>query len=569
MFKVLVQPCFGLHNKTVSNFSYWAGVEWRKWIYENNPDKHRRYHWRYLLNNLSEGRAFLSPDDIRALTPVAEVLEHLLDQHAAYTLPQFLELAVDKCGVLDYIFKSPQRLWHLEIFRAFFDFVKLETRKNPWLDLNDLFELIGTMKQENIAIQLNKTLIDRHGVNFLTAHASKGLEFQTVFMMNSVDKSWNSTRRSRGFSYPPNLIGDAKDEAQIEEEENRRLFFVAMTRAKQNLHISYALEDDAEKSLVPAKFVDELLSSENVVEKQCPEVSSDAFAEFYKTQIEITAEPVDLIKNEWIDDVLENYYLSSTDLNRYLECPVSFYYEKVLRVPSAKHPSLALGSAAHEAIEMYIKQSRDEKRGLEKQEFLELYARALVKQKDSLTPMEFDNYLEYGKIFLGAYYDQKITTYDLTRIMPELNVRARLGEQTMIKGMIDRVEEFTDHLKVYDYKTGAYYADKFRKPGDEKTSDEKIRTYGGDYWRQAVFYALLLENSPKYLNLNIKQVSFEFLESAPDNFRETVVEVTLDDKHFVKNLSEEVFARIKAHEFDKGCGREDCKWCNLDGSAGI
>ncbi len=564
VFQLLTLPWFNLENITVSNFSYWARMEWSKWVYEEDEDRHLKYHWRYLLNHVQEGSKYLSQDEIKKLEEINASIEYLLTNFKNYTLPQFIIHVMDHCMTLKWIVDSDEKEWNLEVYRAFFTFVTSETRKNPRLNLGDLFDLVKTMREENIAIKLSKTLIDKKGVNFVSTHASKGLEFDTVFLINAVSKSWNRKARTSGFKYPPNLFHETADEELVNEEESRRLFYVAMTRAEQNLHITYGIEDMFEKSQVPSKFVDELLNA-GEVEKKYPTVDKNLAFEFVKCILEPEIAGPTLIPNDWMHALLEDYYLSPTDLNSYINCATGFYYEKILRIPKPKHEALSLGSATHEAIELFIRQSREEKRVLEKDEFLQLYTQSLNRQRDALTKKAYDNFLEYGEILLGHYYDLKLVEYEFLKITPELNVRARIDDHTLLKGMMDRVEEDSNSLLVFDYKTGKYHSEKFKSPGDKYPKDENIEKYGGEYWRQAVFYSVLLNHSEFYLNYNVNLVIFEFLETAKDadSFKDVKVLISPEDKHFMKKLITDVFSKIKNLEFADGCKKEDCRWCNL------
>jgi DNA helicase-2/ATP-dependent DNA helicase PcrA len=95
------------------------------------------------------------------------------------------------------------------------------------------------MKKNNIRIELNKVIYSDNGINFLTAHGSKGLEYEHVFFIGCDKRTWDGKGRNSGFAYPDTLTGPLGDDI-AQKEEARRLFYVAITRAKQCLNISYA-----------------------------------------------------------------------------------------------------------------------------------------------------------------------------------------------------------------------------------------------------------------------------------------------------------------------------------------
>lgn len=94
------------------------------------------------------------------------------------------------------------------------------------------------------------------GVWIITAHQSKGLEYAHVFMPGSLDGVWSNSRNNSKLTLPVSIAGDKLEKADINEEE-RRLYFVAMTRARDTLQISFP-ESDMGRAKLPALFTTEL-----------------------------------------------------------------------------------------------------------------------------------------------------------------------------------------------------------------------------------------------------------------------------------------------------------------------
>ncbi len=113
-------------------------------------------------------------------------------------------------------------------------------------------------------------------------------------------------------------------------------------------------------------------------------------------------------------------------------------------------------------------------------------------------------------------------------------------------------------MNVVDYKTGDPDKAKERLKGP---SDKDPN--GGDYWRQAVFYKLLVDN---YEQKGWKAISTEFDCIEPDkkkNYRKEKVIITPADITTVSEQITDTWNKIQNHEFYKGCGKEDCHWCNF------
>jgi DNA helicase II / ATP-dependent DNA helicase PcrA len=110
---------------------------------------------------------------------------------------------------------------------------------------------------------------------------------------------------------------------------------------------------------------------------------------------------------------------------------------------------------------------------------------------------------------------------------------------------------------VIDYKTGdpEKCNDKLARPGSKEPN-------GGDYWRQAVFYKLLVDLNPK--DWKVSAVEFDFVE--PDkkkNYQKKRIDISSIDLDLVKEQIKNVWMKIQRKDFYTGCGKDDCHWCNF------
>ena len=158
---------------------------------------------------------------------------------------------------------------------------------------------------------------------------------------------------------------------------------------------------------------------------------------------------------------------------------------------------------------------------------------------------------------LRNYYDKYINTWNKV-VAVERNIRGVVVNNVPIKGKLDKLEFNGKEVNVVDYKSGDI--DKAlakMKPPHEKDSN------GGDYWRQAVFYKILIDN---YEQKDWKVVSTEFDFVEPDKkkeYRKVKIIITPQDTETVSQQIKEVWAKIQARDFYTGCGKEDCHWCNF------
>src|SRR6201999_3370402 len=110
---------------------------------------------------------------------------------------------------------------------SFFNFLKDESRKEPEISLADFLKKLKMMQEHNIRMPVNQVIFSEKGIHFLTAHGSKGLEFEHVFLIGCDKRTWDSKGRNHGFSYPDTLTQASADDT-AQREESRRLFSVAI-----------------------------------------------------------------------------------------------------------------------------------------------------------------------------------------------------------------------------------------------------------------------------------------------------------------------------------------------------
>jgi DNA helicase-2/ATP-dependent DNA helicase PcrA len=152
----------------------------------------------------------------------------------------------------------------MQVLTGLFDFVKDETRRNPFLQLQELINIIELMEKEGLVLPLQQVSGSEKGVNLMTVHGSKGLEFEYVFIVGCNASYWEKKRKmSRGYNLGK-IIFDLQEE-QDDDQELRRLFYVALTRAEQHLQVSYCRFKPDGKEQEPSMFIAEIRE-----EKQLP-----------------------------------------------------------------------------------------------------------------------------------------------------------------------------------------------------------------------------------------------------------------------------------------------------------
>ncbi|MFT3826520.1 MAG: ATP-dependent DNA helicase [Chitinophagaceae bacterium] len=490
------------------------------------------------------------------LQKAGKALEKLMADTVNVTLQQLFENIIREAGVLSFVMKSPERIWFMQVITALFDFVKEETHRNPLLNLAQLVNIIDLMEKEGLTLPLTQVAGSDKGVNLLTAHGSKGLEFLYVFFAGCNAASWEKKRKPGGGYKLPDTVFSSNAEGS-NEEELRRLFYVALTRAEQHLFISYSqFKNDGKSLLEPSMFIAEIrdqypLPVEKIV------LEDTVQADFQALAFEEGAAPeISRIEEEFVSRLLDKFVMNVTALNNYLRCPLEFYFKNLVRIPSPKNEATEFGSAVHFALERLFRRMQDNNNQFASKEvFIDDFNWYMHRHRESFTREQFARRLEYGHEVLSNYYDTYI--YSFNKIVAIERSIKQVVNDVPLKGKLDKLEFDGKAVNVVDYKTGDpdKAKEKLRGPSEKDPN-------GGDYWRQAVFYKILVDHHER--GWQVISTEFDFIE--PDKkkaYRREKIVITPADITTVNQQIANVWQKIQAHDFYTGCGKEDCHWCRF------
>jgi DNA helicase-2/ATP-dependent DNA helicase PcrA len=372
----------------------------------------------------------------------------------------------------------------------------------------------------------------------------KGLEFETVFITGTWDGHWGN-RRSRDF-FP--LLPHKKEVApEASDSDERRLFYVALTRAKEEVIITYAIVSDDGKPRLVSRFVSEI--DERLVQVHTREVTAQTG--FIMAPEKSRA--VSLREKNYLVELFREEGLNVTALNNYLECPWKYFFVNLLRIPKAMSRPQYYGVAVHSALHRLSEQAALG-RPATKEILLSFFSEAL--RRLPLTEIDHEVLLKKGREALGGYYRHSKEAL-LAPGFSEFSIKGLSYGETTLSGALDKVIFLSEGgTRVIDYKT--------RAPLSRNVILGATKTSDGAYYRQLVFYTLLLSLYKKG-SLKPKEVEIDFIEPNPAGKYKNELFVVSDQE--VEDLGEiikKVSGEIKNFSFwQKRCNKKDCEFCAL------
>nr|MDD3719964.1 ATP-dependent DNA helicase [Candidatus Gracilibacteria bacterium] len=488
----------------------------------------------------------------------------------------FFNEFIEKSNILNYVEKNGS-------FDDLQDIFSLFSKVKKWVELNKSFTIknllikINLHNKFNIAIERQILKSGSTGVQIMTAHSSKGLEFDTVFIPGLYDGNWNNKRVIEKLKLPRGIVGeglqdlmeDKVDKKERQLEEDRRLFFVALTRAENNLFLSFSKSKEGKLNLV-SQFIDELSTNIDFIESETK--TEETLANIIKNTL-IGNTNSNLIKYsnlelKYIEEFLKNYKLSPSDLNKFLEDPNLFLKEAIFKYPFVDNESTIFGKVYHRTLELFFIKYKSEG-VLPKLDYL-INTFSLLLKQEILSPEEFERLEVRGVKGLTGYYETYKNNFR-EHLELEYNFRGKniVFSGIPLTGKIDKIEKiegyvssenpgssgqfalFKEHIAIIDYKTGSVKRLGEIK-GVDRDGNKKADLKEGKYGRQLLFYKLLCELDREFSSkYDIVSLGLDFVEGKNDEYKIVEVSFTQEEYKEFKNLVKDTWNKISSLDFWK------------------
>ena len=457
-----------------------------------------------------------------------------------------LKQIVRRIGYIEYLNKKPESE-KLQSFRYLDQFLNRVKSFESRSDDKTLHAFLAEFAHERDAGEEGSLSVDLDSgpelVRIMTVHSSKGLEFRHVFIVNLVDRRFPSQSRGDSIPLPEEMFGSERNASDEHLEEERRLFYVAMTRAKEGLYFTSADDYGSARSRKLSRFLNEL-----GYEK--PDDNEKTIIHLFDTDI---GEDFEHKIDSRVSIPVPKRF-SFTQLAAFKTCPYQYKFAHVLKVPVFGRWTFSFGKTMHNTLQSYfttwIERAGKRQSSLfgsstlpesdipvSETEILEMYAKSWIDDwyEDD---KQREEYKHKGKESLLDY----VRSFNKTKPHPlflEQGFTLKFGD-VILKGRIDRIDAFEDGVEIIDYKTGS--------PKNDKTLKKEDR-------EQLYLYQLAAID---VLGLKPKKLTYHYME---DNSEVSFLGSDKDLSEFRENVIERVQS-IRNSMFDPTPGFH-CRYCDF------
>ncbi|HKV04277.1 MAG TPA: UvrD-helicase domain-containing protein [Candidatus Acidoferrales bacterium] len=541
--RLIVVPANNVACARVLAAPYW-GIEPRDLVRlaERAEKNHRRPLWDELESAQREP-PFNRPG-VR-LGELVELVKALRQSARSRTASQMLDELIGSLGLAPLTAETDR-----QYLDRLVEFVKEWERKSEAKQLRDFIEYLGYFDELDGDVQIEEELSD-DSVQLMTVHAAKGLEFPHVFILRLSRNDFPSGARRPEFEFPPELMKEEQPKADFHVQEERRLFYVALTRAQRRLTLSTIVN----RRKKPSPFLDDFLMNAKIQKSDtvqaAPKVEVPPSEETTGAMQDSTGPPrlfplagadaraysrVALWAKAFHPPRPEPLQLSASAIDAYERCPMKYMFQYVWGIRGGPHGQITFGNVMHATIREFVREAR--KRGkVPLEEVLAIYNR---EWSSAGFPDEYQEgeYRKAGREQLEAFH-RSFAAAPPDVLYQEKTFELPLEHNVVVTGRMDQVNRLDGReVEILDYKTG--------RPRDAKKAAEDL---------QLSVYALAAQEV-----MDLVPVRLVFYNLVNDE----AVSTSRDSKALAatKQVIAEVAGQIRAGEFSAKPGFA-CGYCDF------
>jgi len=374
-------------------------------------------------------------------------------KNAGMVLYAFLE----KSGTLKSLVSrmDPASEMKIKNIRLFFDKVKGFSDLADDDSIHSFAGYLDLLQQVGDNPATSEAELDEDAVNVLTVHKAKGLEFSVVFLVSLIEDRYPGRERREKIPVPAGILKEELPGDENFVQEERRLFYVGMTRAKRLLYLTWARDYGLKRLKKVSPFVLEALDIPGMPEEV---LRSSALEEIRRFSLREEAGAFPLRKPRG------TLTLSFLRLEDYLTCPLKYRFRHILRIPVLPHHALVFGRVLHASVHHFLK-NRMKGRTLGEEDVIREYQRLWVNE-GYLSREHEELRKRSGEQALRLFYRRETKSGNVPALL-EKSFRWQAGK-VRFTGRWDRVDFETGGAVIIDFKTTEV---KDQKEADRRTRD--------------------------------------------------------------------------------------------------
>jgi len=484
-----------------------------------------------IVEVMSSSVTGLSPDGSRILREISDMLQELRVYARRRNALETMAQALKSSGLYGAVLQltEDEQAEHMNYLQQFYERVRRFVQISEHASLHDfLIEFEQERKAgEEGGLQSN----DQSGpdeVQVLTLHGAKGLEYRFVFIVNMVDLRFPASKRSAPIPLPSGLKNNFQEDGDPHLEEERRLMYVGMTRAKERLYLTSGSDYGGSREKKLSRFLVELGHEKPLKPRS--------------TNVHFLEEDIgDRVLTSGTQLPIPTNF-SFTQLTAYGHCPLQYKFAHLLKIPVFGNHAMSFGKTMHNTLQTFFEKilankGDMSKLSVNKKELMEIYNDQWIDEwyeDDKLR----DLYREEGRVSLVRYYDELLV--DIPKpLFLEKGFTLKLGDIS-IRGRIDRIDSVDGGVEIIDYKTGT------PKDDSKLSATDKM---------QLLLYQLAARD---IFGLEPKKLTFHYLK---DNSR---ISFLGTDKELdaLRDTIQETINGIRGREFEPTPGFM-CRFCDF------
>ncbi|HBU06504.1 MAG TPA: hypothetical protein DEB09_00295 [Candidatus Magasanikbacteria bacterium] len=444
----------------------------------------------------------------------------------------------------------------INYLRQLFDLIKTFEQITPDCKVLEFVEHFNNIIESGDGGKIYQPEDTPDSVNIITVHGAKGLEYKYVFVVNLVEERFPTRKKGGNLELPDELVKDNLPSDDFHYSEERRLFYVACTRAKEKLFLTSAEDYGGTRKKKISRFLAEL--------SDALPLSGGVGGGLDKKQIldlKMTSPKLPLVGEELIYETPNKF--SFSQISSYERCPYQYKLAHVLKIPMKGSASFSFGNTIHNTLQDFynkIQELNSVKQaslfGLpvetkksdtgeiivpSEKELLEMYEKNWASDWYNSREQR-EKYYAKGKEILKIFYSSEDGKWTVP-VSLEGWFKVKVGNY-IVHGRIDRIDKVADgSLEIIDYKTG--------KSKETLTTEDK---------QQLLIYQIATQTLPEYRNIGpVGQLTFYYVN---DNIKTSFIGEAKDLEKLQEKILKTI-TQIKSNDFTATPNKHVCQYCDF------